>query len=279
MARVVVAIIALCLVAIPTPATPFSEADARNTAHKYLVEIVGVSESEATSFVHGAAIGAITHTATNGYQTTLRDDQFAIDVSLTRNEVFAFEVERERQTLLKCDGVNQRVTINDQGPLVAAEAIGRQYFPQAPIDQMELVSARRRCGSDARTVAEFVFREGQDERGVVITYDSLSVELNPDSLHLVRARYLHSRYTGPVNVSAAQSTKLVESAFGGHPGFRVTRLALTEYLREDKPPLPLWVVSFNIRRSGLFGGSASSQRTCFVHAITGQIAQSLDEYD
>ena len=262
--------------ALPTSAIPIAETEARDTAFLYLVDVAGVPEREAASFRRDATIGPVTHTPTNGHQATLRDDQFILDVSFTRNEVLGIEFRRERQALGECGNVNNRVPVTDDALISTAEDLARRFFPQAPHEQMELVSATSRCGVPPGIVLKFVFREAGSDSGVIMRYENLSIELNPSSLHLVSAKYLHSRHTGPVKINASDCTRIVKDAFGDHPGFSVTRLALTEYLREDKPALPLWVVSFDTGRSNPLG--CDSKGSCFVHAITGEVAARWSDY-
>jgi len=277
MTRTVITLAILGWAAFPTSAIPSGEADARDTAYLYLVDVADLPERLAASFRRDAKIGPVTHTPTNGHQATLRNDRFILDVSFTRNEVFGIEFRRERQALDECGNVNNRVPVTDETLISTAEDLARRFFPQAPHEQMELVSATSRCGVPAGIVAKFVFRELGSESGVVTRYENLAVELNPSSLHLVSAKYLHSRHTGPVEINASDCTRIIEDAFGDHPGFRVTRLALTEYLREDKPALPLWVASFDTGRSNPLGGDSTG--TCFVHAITGEVATRWSEYE
>ena len=277
MTRIVTTLAILTWAALPTSAIPIAEPEARETAFLYLVDVAGVPERDAASFRRDAKAGPVTHTPTNGHQATLRNDQFILDVSFTRNEVFGIEFRSERQALGECGNVNNRVPVTDEALISTAEDLARRFFPQAPHEQMELVSATSRCGVPVGIVAKFVFRELGSETGVVTRYENLSVELNPSSLHLVSAKYLHSRHTGPVNINASDCTRIVEDAFGDHPGFSVTRLALTEYLREDKPALPLWVVTFDTGRTNPLG--CDSKGTCFVHAITGEVAVRWSEYE
>lgn len=277
MSRTVIAMAILSCVALPTSAIPIAETEARDTASLYLVDVAGVTEPDASSFRRNATIGPVTHTPTNGYQATLRNDQFTLDVSFTRNEVFGIEFRRERQALDECGDVNNREPVTDEALISTAEDLARRFFPQAPHEQMELVTATSRCGVPAGVVVKFIFRELGSGSGVVMRYENLSVELNPHSLQLVSAKYLHSRYRGPVKINASDCTQIVEDTFGDHPGFSVTRLALTEYLREDKPALPLWVVTYDTGRTNPLG--CDSKMTCFVHAITGEVAVRWSEYE
>jgi hypothetical protein len=277
MIRIVTTLAILAGAALPTSAIPITETEARDTAFLYLVDVAGVPDRDAASFRRDAEIGTVTHTPTNGYQATLRNDQFILYVSFTRNEVFGIEFRRERQALSECGDVNNRVPVTDEALISTAKNLARRFFPQAPHEQMELVSATSRCGVPIGIVAKFVFRELGSENGVVTRYENLSVELNPSPLHLVSAKYLHSRHTGPVKINASDCTRIVEDTFGDHPGFSVTRLALTEYLREDKPALPLWVVTFDTGRTNPLG--CDSKGTCFVHAITGEVAVRWSEYE
>jgi hypothetical protein len=277
MFRLVIAMVMLNWAALPASAVPVAETEARDTAFLYLVDIAGVSQPDADSFRRNATIGPVTHTPTNGHQATLRNDQFTIYVSFTRNEVFGIEFRREREALDECGDVNSRKPVTDEFLISTAEDLARRFFPQAPHGQMELVNATTRCGVPPGVVVRLTFRELGSGSGVVMRYENLSVELNPHSLHLVSAKYLHSRYTGPVNINASDCRRIVEDSFGGHPGFSVTRLALTEYLREGKPPLPVWVVSFDTGRSNPLG--CDSEGSCFVHAITGEVASRWTEYE
>jgi hypothetical protein len=191
--------------------------------------------------------------------------------------VFGIEFRRERQSLGECGDVNNREPVTDEALISTSEGFARRFFTQAPHGQIELVSANTRCGVPVGVVVKFIFRELGSGSGVVLRYENLSVELNPHSLHLVSAKYLHSRYTGPVTISASDCTQIVEDSFGDHPGFSVTRLALTEYLREGKPPLPVWVVSFDTGRSNPLG--CDSEGSCYVHAITGEVASRWTDYE
>ena len=277
MSRTVIAMAILSWAATSTPAIPIAETEVRDTAFLYLVDVAGVPEPDASSFRRNATLGPVTHTPTNGYQAILRNDLFTLDVSLTRNEVYGIEFRRERQSLDECGDVNRRDPVTDEALISTAAGLAHRFFPQAPHGQMELVNATTRCGVPPGVVVRFTFRELGSGSGVLMRYENLSVELNPHSLHLVSAKYLHSRYTGPVNINASDCTRIVEDAFGGHPGFSVTRMALTEYLREGKPPLPVWVVSFDTGRSNPLG--CDSPGSCFVHAITGEVASRWTEYE
>ena len=114
MSRTVIAMAILSWAATSTPAIPIAETEVRDTAFLYLVDVAGVPEPDAASFRRNATLGPVTHTPTNGYEAILRNDQFTLDVSLTRNEVYGIEFRRERQSLDECGDVNRRDPVTDE---------------------------------------------------------------------------------------------------------------------------------------------------------------------
>ena len=251
---------------------------AQAIALEYLQDIVRQPKIDADSFSKTATSSAERHTATNGEQLVLFNQQLALKISLTRREVYGIEFKQERNALAECEDLNRHEPITDENAIAVALEFAKRYFPRAPFENMELASATRRCGMNVKYVDRFVFRERRDALGTATTFDRLSVELNPSSLDLVSVRYLYSHYDGPLGITASECRKIVERRFGGSSNFKVTSLGLTEYLRDGKEPLPLWVVGYDSGKPNTLG-TCSNNGSCFVHAVSGQIARRVSEFE